>query len=127
MCGYRKTKTMYSLIDSSHYSDGSQTGRLLEKIEGFYSSSNGNGGKNRECCIGENLFNTFEIVYNNGHEQFGRWKEYTECLDIGSPNLAGSGPAVYYLFDNENELMDLADQKNNGNDEIKKYIARTVP
>jgi len=122
-----KTKTLYSLIDRSHYSDGNRTGYLLEKIEGFYSSGNGNGSKNRECSIGGNLFNTFEIVYNNGHEQFGRWKEYADCLNIGPPHLAGSGPAVYYLFDNENELMDLADQKNTGNDEIKKYIARTVP
>ena len=120
-----KTKTLYSLIDGSHYSDGNRTGYLLEKIEGFYSG--GNGNKNRECSIRGDLFNTFEIVYNNGHEQFGRWKEYADCLNIGSPNLAGSGPAVYYLFDNENELMDLADQKNTGNDEIKKYIARTVP
>ena len=122
-----KTKTLYSLIDSSHYSDGSQTGDLLEKIEESYNSSNGDGGKNRKCCIGGNLFNTFEIVYNNGHEQFGRWKEYADCLSIGPLHLAGSGPAVYYLSDDKDELIDLADQKNTGSDDIEKYIARTVP
>lgn len=122
-----KTKTLYSLIDSSHYSDGSQTGHLLEKIEGFYKGGNSNRNKNRECCIIENLFNTFEIVYNNGHEQFGRWKKYADCLNIGPLHLAGSGPAVYYLSDDKDELINIADQKNTGNDEIKKYIARTVP
>ncbi len=51
------------------------------------------------------LFNTFEIVYNNGHEQFSRWKEYADCLDIKPLHLAGSGPAVYYLSDDKDELM----------------------
>ena len=120
-----KTKTLYSLIDRSHYSDGSRTECLLKRIEEFYSS--GNGIKTHECCINGNLFNAFEIVYNNGHEQFGRWKEYIDCLDIGPTHLAGSGPAVYYLSDDEKELISLADQKVAGNDQIRKYIARTVP
>ncbi len=122
-----KTKTLYSLIDRSHYSDGSQTGYLLEKIERFYKSSNSNAGGNRECCIMGNLFNTFEIVYNDGHEEFGQWKEYADCLNLGPLHLAGSGPAVYYLSDDKDELIDLADHRNTGNDQIKKYIARTVP
>lgn len=122
-----KTKTLYSLIDSSHYSNGSQTGHLLGKIEGFYNNGNGNGGENRECFINGSLFNTFEIVYNNGHELFSRWKEYADCLDIKPLHLAGSGPAVYYLSDDKDELIDLADQENTGDDEIIKYIARTVP
>jgi len=122
-----KTKTLYSLIDSSHYSDGSQTGNLLEKIEGFYNAGNGNGGEDHKCCIKGSLFNTFEIVYNNGHKQFDRWKEYADCLDIKPLHLAGSGPAVYYLSDDKDELIDLADQENTRDDEIMKYIARTVP
>ena len=129
-----KTKTLYSLIGRSHYSDGSQTECLLKRIEEFYGSGNGNefksdgnGNKTHECCINGNLFNAFENVYNNGHEQFSRWKKYADCLDIGPLHLAGSGPAVYYLSDDEKELIDLADQKVAGNDEIRKYIARTVP
>ena len=51
----------------------------------------------------------------------------TNSSDGGPLHLAGSGPAVYYLSDDEDELIDIADQKNTGNDEIKKYIARTVP
>ena len=156
-----KTKTLYSLIDRSHYSDGSKTGQLIKKIEEFYRKGNGNdignlnsactesssyGGNGRhkftgnvnnsgngnasgtsECCITGNLFNAFEIVYNNEHGQFGRWKEYTACLDIGPLHLAGSGPAVYYLSDDEKDLIDLAEQKGSGNRQIIKYIARTVP
>ena len=117
-----KTKKLYSYIDSSHYSEGGRTAGLCESINS-YDGENGS----LSCRIGGSLFNVFEKVYHDGHEEFGEWKRHFAGLGIKDLHLAGSGPAVYYLSDTEEELLgilkdDLWDKKS-----IIKYIARTVP
>ncbi|MCD4670882.1 MAG: 4-(cytidine 5'-diphospho)-2-C-methyl-D-erythritol kinase [Actinomycetia bacterium] len=117
-----KTKRLYSYIDSSNYSEGKKTADLLEKIKDHYGNKDNPGHG-----IKSSLFNVFERVYDNGCEEFRQWKEYTDRLDLEPLHLAGSGPAVYYISDDEKELLDLANHRLSGQKEIKKYIARAVP
>jgi len=123
----QKTKTLYSYIEESHYSDGSRTSNLLKEINDHHRNGYEGNTRSLHCNIAGDLFNTFEIVYNNGHKQFGSWKKYTGRLDLKPLHLAGSGPAVYYISNDKEELLSLANQKLADQDEIKKYIARTVP
>ncbi len=117
-----KTKKLYSYIGSSNYSEGEKTTDLLNKIEDYHRDKGASG-----CPIKSNLFNVFEMVYDNGYEEFSQWKEYTGRLGLEPLHLAGSGPAVYYISDDEKELLDLANYRLSGQKKIKKYIARTVP
>ena len=119
----QKTKKLYSYIKPSHYSNGDFTTALLKKIDQWHCLE---GGLCPSDPVSEYLFNTFEIVYNNGNEEFGQWKEYFEKLDTGSLHLAGSGPAIYYISDSENDVKEFV-SNNLSSGDIIKYIARTVP
>jgi hypothetical protein len=66
-------------------------------------------------------------VYHNGYEEFRAWKKHIAGLGIEELNLAGSGPAVYYISDSEDELLHIVNQYASGKESISKYIARTVP
>ncbi len=119
----QKTKKLYSYIKPSYYSNGDFTAALLKKIDHWHCLE-GDPFPSDPVC--EYLFNTFEIVYNNGNEEFGQWKEYFEKLDTGSLHLAGSGPAIYYISDSENDVKEFV-SNNLSSGDIIKYIARTVP
>ena len=95
----------------------------LKKIDQWYSLE---GGLCSSDPASEYLFNTFEIVYNNGNEEFGQWKEYFEKLDSGFLHLAGSRPAIYYISDSENAVKEFV-SSNVSRGDIIKYIPRTVP
>jgi 4-diphosphocytidyl-2-C-methyl-D-erythritol kinase len=118
----QKTKVLYSYIDSSYYTRGAKTEELCSTING-YQDDNGD----QPCRIKSSLFNVFEKVYHNGYEEFRAWKAHIAGLGIDELNLAGSGPAVYYISDSEDELLSIADQYKSGKENINKYIARTVP
>jgi len=123
-----KTKKLYSQVDSSYYSSGEKTEILKKKIKSWKQKKiTGISTDSANFSISKNLFNTFEIVYNNGQKCFDRWKKQRELLDIGPLHLAGSGPAVYYLSDEKEELIDMVDNRLNNFCEIKKYITCTVP
>ena len=122
----KKTEKLYSLINSSHYSNGDSTRLFLEKINDWADNDNESGGI-MVANINDYLFNTFEIVYNNKTREFKSWKRYFRKMNINPLHLAGSGPAVYYISDLESDVKKIMDNSLAGFNGLRKYIARTVP
>ncbi len=118
----QKTKRLYSYIDSSYYTRGAKTEELCSSINDHQENNT-----DQPCRIRRSLFNVFEKVYHNGYEEFKAWKTHIAGLNIEGLNLAGSGPAVYYISDSEDELLRIADQYGSSRENMNKYIARTVP
>ena len=90
-----KTKKLYASLDASHYTDGQITERLVKTLR---------EGKKFASHL---LFNTFENV---AFAQFSGLKEYRDhILKLGAPevHLAGSGPALFTLFEEKAQAEDL--------------------
>jgi 4-diphosphocytidyl-2-C-methyl-D-erythritol kinase len=89
-----KTARMYRSLKASHYTDGSITERLVEIVKG------------RGQFDTVMLFNTFEnVAFKDNH-----LKEYKEHLiKLGAPHvhLAGSGPALFAMFEDGEQAQDL--------------------
>jgi len=110
-----KTKKLYSHVTENNFTDGSFTEKLAGKIL-----------SNPECVSGLELFNVFELIYS---EIFKDYKKIiTDFKDIGiSPlHLAGSGPSVYFISDDEVEVLEAA-EKISSISNFRVYITRTVP
>ncbi len=124
-----KTAKLYSLIKPKNFSDGICSRNLLDSL--YNSDSNGNSNKDKlnlketESSL-HFLFNSFEQVYNELFIEYPNWLQKFKDLDIFPIHLAGSGPAVFYICDSEVEVLNLVKKLNKLN-EIKYYIARTVP
>jgi 4-diphosphocytidyl-2-C-methyl-D-erythritol kinase len=124
-----KTAKLYSLIKPKNYSDGVCSKNLIDYI--YNNGSNGNS-KREVAKINEAdrslhfLFNSFEQVYNELFIDYPSWLEKFKDIDIYPIHLAGSGPAVFYICDSETEILGLVKKLSSLN-EIKYYIARTVP
>jgi 4-diphosphocytidyl-2-C-methyl-D-erythritol kinase len=90
-----KTARLYSTLKKSHYTDGSITGKLVETLH--------KGGKFHP----DMLFNTFENVAFDLFPGLSVYKEH--LIKLGAPHvhLAGSGPALFTVFDSKNEAEDL--------------------
>jgi 4-diphosphocytidyl-2-C-methyl-D-erythritol kinase len=107
-----KTATLYSLLDPSHYSNGSASTRLMAFI------------RNNERPGGKLLFNVFEEVAS---QVFPSLEEYRRALlEAGADtvHLTGSGPALYTLCDSEEEAVSLADNLRSAG--YEPYVACTV-
>jgi len=83
-----KTRRMYAALRPEHFSDGSRTAALVERVR--------NGGGVRE----EDLFNAFEEV---AFEVFEGLEPYRDSLLAGARgvHLAGAGPALFALAEDE--------------------------
>ncbi|HEY5501279.1 MAG TPA: hypothetical protein VIK09_04790, partial [Candidatus Humimicrobiaceae bacterium] len=95
--------------------DGSFTDKLAEKI---FSNSGG------VSDLG--LFNTFESIYDEIFEDYKKWITGFKDIGISPLHLAGSGPSVYFISDDESEVLEAA-EKISSITNFRVYITRTVP
>lgn len=84
-----KTARMYASLDPGDFSDGSRTQRLVEALH--------NGKRPRDDL----LYNAFERVAYKVWPQLAQYRD--ALLEAGARrvHLAGSGPALFVLADNE--------------------------
>jgi len=80
-----KTARMYGTLRTQHYSDGSASGRLVERLRG--------GQRIRD----EDICNVFEGVLGEVMPEAARLLERVAACGLGCPHLAGSGPALFLL------------------------------
>jgi len=80
-----KTARMYGTLRTQHYSDGSASGRLVERLRG--------GQRIRD----EDIYNVFEGVLGEVMPEAARLFERVAACGLGCPHLAGSGPALFLL------------------------------
>ena len=80
-----KTARMYGTLRTQHYSDGSASGRLVERLRG--------GQPIRD----EDIYNVFEGVLGEVMPEAARLLERVAACGLGCPHLAGSGPALFLL------------------------------
>jgi 4-diphosphocytidyl-2-C-methyl-D-erythritol kinase len=90
-----KTGRLYAALEKSHYTDGTITGKLvgaLHKGLTFHPDM---------------LFNTFENVAYDCFPGLDVYKEHFVKLGAPFVQLAGSGPALFAMFDNKVAAGDL--------------------
>jgi 4-diphosphocytidyl-2-C-methyl-D-erythritol kinase len=107
-----KTGRLYAALNGSHYTDGSITARLVEAIrQGLEFHP-------------EIFFNTFENVAYDFFPGLGVYKEH--LLKLGAPHvhLAGSGPALFTIFDSKNGAEDLYEHCKN--QKMNAYLVKTL-
>jgi 4-diphosphocytidyl-2-C-methyl-D-erythritol kinase len=107
----QKTKRLYSFITPKDYSNGNFTTKFIRNMN--------NGLEN-------NIFNVFEIVYNNVFKEYNYYLEKLLKITGKTFHLSGSGPTVFSISDSEEEAKSTLNQCEI---ELKlnKYIAQTVP
>jgi 4-diphosphocytidyl-2-C-methyl-D-erythritol kinase len=84
-----KTARMYAALRPSHFTDGSITQRLVETL---------NGAGNLDFSL---LFNSFENIAFEKYPGLNDYKEHLTKLGAPHVHLAGSGPALFALFEDE--------------------------
>jgi 4-diphosphocytidyl-2-C-methyl-D-erythritol kinase len=82
-----KTARMYAALGPEHYSDGSLTARLAQRL------------RRGETVRDEDLHNAFERVLSKVLPDAGRVFERVAAGGCPQPHLAGSGPAVFFLLE----------------------------
>ncbi|MDZ4277634.1 MAG: 4-(cytidine 5'-diphospho)-2-C-methyl-D-erythritol kinase [Dehalococcoidia bacterium] len=90
-----KTALAYSQVRPPHYSDGSRTNRLAERLRSGHPIGEGD------------LWNVFEQVLPQVHVESSR--AFEQAARLGVPHLAGSGPAFYFLLDGDQPAQPLLD------------------
>ncbi|MHB1346739.1 MAG: 4-(cytidine 5'-diphospho)-2-C-methyl-D-erythritol kinase [Candidatus Humimicrobiaceae bacterium] len=110
-----KTKKLYSHVTENNYTDGSFTEKIAEKI---YCDS----GSTSNLL----LFNAFESIYAEIFEDYKKWINDFKDIGVSPLHLAGSGPSVYFISDDESEVLDAA-EKISSITNFRVYITRTVP
>jgi 4-diphosphocytidyl-2-C-methyl-D-erythritol kinase len=89
-----KTARMYRSLGASHYTDGKITEKLAEAI------------KHGDRISDSLLFNTFENIAYDDFVIRHVYVEHLEKLGASRVHLAGSGPALFVLFDKRNAAVD---------------------
>ncbi len=82
-----KTARMYGALRAQHYSDGSASGRLVERLRGGQEIGD------------DDIQNVFEGVLGEVLPEAGRVFEGIAGSGLGRPHLAGSGPGLFLLPD----------------------------
>ncbi|MCL4385214.1 MAG: 4-(cytidine 5'-diphospho)-2-C-methyl-D-erythritol kinase [Actinobacteria bacterium] len=111
-----KTKKLYSYVNEKNFTNGSFTKRLAESIN----------DNNEETLINSCLFNSFETVFAQLYEDYKKWLKDFEDIGVSPIHLAGSGPSIYYISNNESEILGAAG-KISSITNLSIYITRTVP
>lgn len=86
-----KTAVMYSLLDSSHFTNGAATRRLVSEL------SHGHPLQSSP------LYNTFEGVAFDFFPQLGEYRRRFLAAGAGSIHLVGAGPMLFALVPGETE------------------------
>ena len=91
----RKTEQLYASLNSTHYTEGQITDRLVAELK--------EGG---EFTL-PGLFNTFENVAFVGFSELSVYRDHT--VEVGATNvhLAGSGPTLFTLVKDKNQAEEL--------------------
>jgi 4-diphosphocytidyl-2-C-methyl-D-erythritol kinase len=85
-----KTRRLYSLIQPSHYTDGSYTQRLISQMQA------------RPSLDGL-LYNVFEKVAHLAYTELHKYIEQLKTAGMSRSMLAGAGPALFSFVKNELE------------------------
>lgn len=80
-----KTARMYGALRAQHYSDGSASRRLVERLR--------RGQRIRD----EDIYNVFERVLGEVMPEAVRLFERVAACGLGRPHLTGSGPALFLV------------------------------
>jgi len=111
-----KTKKLYSSVNENDFTNGSFTKKFIECIN--------NDEKN--CIINSFIFNSFEKVFSSLYEDYKKWIKDFEDIGVSPLHLAGSGPSIYFISDDESKILEAAEKVSSITD-LKIYITRTVP
>jgi len=90
-----KTAALYGMLGTAHYSDGSACEKVKKQLEKGTETGN------------QMIFNVFEKVISTAYPGLDR---YTDIfLGAGAPavHLAGSGPVLFTMLDNEKQASDI--------------------
>jgi len=110
-----KTKKLYSYVKTKNYTSGSYCADLVSSIK-----------MDSDKNFDESLFNAFEEIYIDIFEDYKKWiKEFKE-IGVYPVHLAGSGPAVFYISNDETAILEAAEKISSVTD-LSIYISRTVP
>ena len=110
-----KTKKLYSHVTENNYTDGSFTEKFAENICHEPGSA---------CDL--LLFNAFEPIYTEIFEDYKKWIIDFKDIGVSPLHLAGSGPSVYFISDDESKVLEAA-EKISSITNFRVYITRTVP
>ena len=86
---------------------------------------NGNHGESEIHKTENFIFNVFELIYDKIYEEYRIWTEKLKDIIKKPFHLAGSGPAIFYISDTEQEIIEIFKKIEKLN--LIKYIAQTVP
>ena len=84
-----KTARMYAALRPEHFTDGSRTERLAERLQAG------------EAVRDEDIYNVFEEVLADVDPEGQKLLKLAAGLAIGRPHLAGGGPALFFLLASE--------------------------
>jgi 4-diphosphocytidyl-2-C-methyl-D-erythritol kinase len=107
-----KTTRLYTSLKSSHYTDGQITGKLVKVLE---------EGRDFKPSL---LFNTFENVAFELFPGLKTYKEHFIKLGAYQVHLAGSGPTLFTMMDDEMQAENLYARCQQQN--LEAYLAKTV-
>lgn len=107
-----KTGQMYTSLKPNHYTDGTMTQKLIRTLH--------KAGKFNTSL----LFNTFENIAFNIYSGLSVYKEHLKKLGAPNVHLAGSGPALFAMFQDKTGAEDLYVRcKDQG---METYLAETL-
>ena len=107
-----KTKQLYNSLNTSHYTQGQVTRRLVEELK---------AGREFNPSL---LFNTFENVAFTRLSELSVYREHIEKLGAADIHLAGSGPALFMLVKDKAQAEDLYTRLQQ--QRLESYLAETL-
>ena len=107
-----KTKRMYAALRPEHFSDGSRTAALVERV------------RNGEGVREEDLFNAFEEVAFEVFEGLDGYREALLAAGARRVHLGGAGPALFALAEDEAGANAIRDKVSSPDGRL--FVARTL-
>ena len=107
-----KTKRMYVALRPEHFSDGSRTAALVERV------------RNGEGVREEDLFNAFEEVAFEVFEGLDGYREALLAAGARRVHLGGAGPALFALAEDEAGANAIRDKVSSPDGRL--FVARTL-
>jgi 4-diphosphocytidyl-2-C-methyl-D-erythritol kinase len=105
-----KTRQLYASLNTSHYTDGQITQRLVDELR-----------ESRELSI---LFNTFENVAFTRFSKLKVYRDHMVKMGASNVHLAGSGPTLFTLLKDKAQAVDLYTRCQHQN--METYLVETL-